>query len=102
MPEIKNYSGVVKKDDDTIYIAGGINKNLTKINNKFYRFKPKSQIFEELPSMHEIRYTFPLVYHDNRVYAIGGRIYGSDDVSLLSKCEYFDIARNKWFVMPDM
>jgi hypothetical protein len=52
--------------------------------------------------MHEIRYTFPLVYHDNRVYAIGGRIYGSDDVSLLSKCEYFDIARNKWFLMPDM
>jgi hypothetical protein len=92
----------VKKDEDTIYIAGGINKNLSKINSNFFVFRPKNHSIEKLPDMNQIRYTFPLVYHDNRVYAIGGRIYGSDDVSLLANCEYYDIEKRKWFTMPDM
>lgn len=36
------------------------------------------------------------------MYALGGRVYGSDENSLLKKCEYYDIDKNKWFLMPDM
>ena len=38
----------------------------------------------------------------NRVYALGGRVYGSDSSSLLKKCEYYDIDKNKWFMISDM
>jgi N-acetylneuraminic acid mutarotase len=36
-----------------------------------------------------------IAYHE-RLYAIGGRIYGGDDVSLLNKCERYDLFTNEW------
>jgi len=89
-------------DQDTVYVAGGINKKLNKINKNFFLFKPISRTLEQLPPMHNIRYTFPLIYHQDRIYAIGGRIYGSDEVSLLKSCEYFDLKTQQWVEMPDM
>ena len=41
--------------------------------------------------MIDIRYTFGIVRKDNKVFFIGGRAYGSDEVALLKKCEYFDL-----------
>lgn len=52
--------------------------------------------------MNQIRYTFPLVKKNNFVYAIGGRVYGDDNVSLLNKCERYDIETNKWNSIADM
>lgn len=50
----------------------------------------------ELPNMNQIRYTFPIIYYKNKIYAIGGRIYGPDNSSLLNKCEVYDYKTNKW------
>ena len=36
------------------------------------------------------------------MYAIGGRVYGADDVSLLNKCERFNIETRKWEIIADM
>lgn len=33
--------------------------------------------------MHQIRYTFPTTKKGKYLYALGGRVYGSDDVSIL-------------------
>ena len=52
--------------------------------------------------MNDIRYTFPIVYHKNKIYAIGGRVYGSDRISLLKKCEVFDYETYRWTKLPDM
>ena len=42
------------------------------------------------------------MHYKNKLLAIGGRVYGGDDVSLLKKCEYFDLELGKWFEMPSM
>ena len=97
-----NYSGIAMIDEDTMYVAGGINKKLDKINNNFFLFKPISRSLEKLPGMHDIRYTFPLVHYRNMVIAVGGRVYGNDNVSLQRKCEYFDLQTKEWVKMPDM
>ena len=52
--------------------------------------------------MSHIRYTFPLVMKDHYVYAIGGRVYGSDNISLLKKCERFNLETDKWENIADM
>lgn len=43
-----------------------------------------------------MRYTFPLIFKDKYVYAIGGRVYGSDEVSIINKCEKFDLISKQW------
>ena len=45
---------------------------------------------KKLPDMIDIRYTFPIIYYNDCIFAIGGRQYGDDSVSLLNKCEKFD------------
>lgn len=55
-----------------------------------------------MPDMLNMRYTFPLIYWNERLYALGGRVYGNDQQSLLSECEYFDFAQKKWVALPNM
>ena len=52
--------------------------------------------------MNNIRYSFATIKYKNWVYALGGRIYGSDRFSLLKKCEYYDIKNDVWKKIADM
>lgn len=52
--------------------------------------------------MANIRYTFPIIYHQSHVYAIGGRVYGDDTVSILNVCEKLDLENNKWTPIAPM
>lgn len=99
---IKNYPGVVQRDPESIFVCGGINKKLEKISDQCLLFNPIARTIKELPPMNHIRYTFPLLYYNERLYALGGRIYGTDDQSLLARCEYFDFEKNSWVEMPEM
>ncbi len=97
-----NYSGVVQKNRNTIYICGGINAKLDEIKNTFLVFNPETLSLQPMPSMKNVRYTFPMIYHHNRLYVMGGRVYGADQTSLLWECEYFDFELKKWVEMPNM
>ena len=97
-----NYSAVTIKDADTMVVCGGIKHNLTGITNQCFTYSFSQHSCTKMPSMIDIRYTFSTVYHKNKVYALGGRIYGDDNVSLLKKCEVFDFGTNKWTQIADM
>ena len=45
---------------------------------------------KKMPDMIHIRYNFPLLYIDNRLYAFGGRQYGDNHEAILKDCEFFD------------
>ena len=34
---------------------------------------------KKMPDMNDIRYNFPMIYYDNRLYALGGRQYGDNN-----------------------
>jgi hypothetical protein len=51
---------------------------------------------KELPNMKQFRYTFPIIYYKNKIYAIGGRVYGPDNTSLLNTCEVYDYETGEW------
>ena len=97
-----NYSGVTMKNEDTMIVCGGIKHNLTGITNQCFEYSFSKHSCTKLPSMLDIRYTFPIIYCDNFIYAIGGRVYGDDTVSLMTKCERYDYATAKWSRIADM
>ena len=74
-----NYSGNVIKDKHTLIICGGINSSLTKISTKCFEFNYSKNEIRELASMARKRYTFPVVLHKNRLFALGGRTFGGDE-----------------------
>ena len=74
-----NYSGCTIKDQHTLIVCGGIDTTLRTITNQCFEYNFFTNELTELPSMLHIRYTFPIVYHKQKVYSIGGRIYGPDN-----------------------
>ena len=64
---------------------------MTDISKMCFTFDLKTLKVRRLADMHEIRYTFCLIKKDNYIYAIGGWVYGGDNVSLLNKCERYNI-----------
>lgn len=96
LPKFYNYSGVTTKDEDTIIICGGIQSNLDVISSECLEFDLQKRTFRQLPDMISYRYTFPVVYHQRRIYALGGRVDGNDEVSLLNACEVYSYDANEW------
>lgn len=97
-----NYSGITQKSENVIVICGGIKHNLVGITNECFEYDLESNRITKLPSMLQVRYTFPVIYHNSKIYAIGGRVYGDDNQSILQKCEVFDYAVNGWKMIADM
>jgi len=100
--EIRSYSGVVQVDPYSIYMCGGIDQELKNISDTCLLFNPVAKTVRRFASMQRFRYTFPLVHFRNRLYALGGRVYGGDQESLLSECEYFDFEEQAWVEVAPM
>lgn len=60
-------------------MCGGIDSNLRTITNECFEYNFLTNELTELPKMNQIRYTFPIIFFENKIYAIGGRIYGPDN-----------------------
>ena len=97
-----NYSGVTMIGEDRMIVCGGIQYNLTGISKECFEYSFVTEKFMKIKPMIDIRYTFPVIHYGNRVYAVGGRVYGDDTVSLLRKCEYYDLTSKTWHAMPEM
>lgn len=97
-----NYSAVKMIDEIRMIICGGIKHNLTGITNKCFEYNFKTHEIYPLNNMFEIRYTFPIIAHKGYIYAVGGRVYGADDVSLLKKCERLNLETGEWERISDL
>lgn len=93
---ILNYMGVIKTENNFIYLSGGINKSKNNISDDLIEFNPISNSFCYLSKMKCSRYTHCLTYKNNKLYALGGRIYGDGVNGLLSSCEVYDFAEKSW------
>lgn len=97
-----NYSGTVMKNESTIIVCGGINHALNNITKKCYELNLKTMTATALPEMVRERYTFPIVYKNNKIYVLGGRQYGNDDVSIINFCEVFSYETRQWTSIAPM
>lgn len=54
-------------------ICGGVNYQLNKVSKQFLLYNIKDNKMKKMPDMLSIRYNFPMIYYDNKLYAFGGR-----------------------------
>jgi len=59
---VLNYMNCIYINENTIYLTGGINKQLNNISNKATIYNPEAGTFQVLPSMIQARYTHFGVY----------------------------------------
>lgn len=97
-----NFSGVLQLDDNRIAICGGTSHSMRFISKQFHIYNIKENSFIRLPDMHQIRFNFPLIYLNNKLYALGGRQFGTNDYAILKECEYYDFDLKEWVKMPNM
>ena len=97
-----NYSGTVMKNESTVIVCGGINHALNNITKKCYELNLKNMSVTPLPEMIRERYTFPIVYKNNKIYVLGGRQYGNDDVSIINFCEVYSYETKQWTSIAPM
>lgn len=95
--DFMNYCGTVMKSERVAIICGGISFDLKQITPACYELDFLTMETRQLPLMHDYRYTFPVCYYKKRIYVVGGRVFGNDNVhSLLDKCERFDYRTQTW------
>ena len=99
---IMNFTACVQRDERNIYILGGLNAAASSISDSFLHFDPQTLEVTILPPMPVPRYTFSAVIFNDRLYAIGGRSYGTDQEALLKETDCFDFATQKWTKMASM
>lgn len=97
-----NYCGVTQKSENTMIVCGGIRFNLVGISDQCFEFDLSANTIRKLPNMLNIRYTFPIIFMNEKIYVIGGRVYGDDTHSILKKCEVFDYLTWQWKSLPDL
>ena len=97
-----NFSGSIIVNEDYLFLCGGVNYTMDQITNKAFQYSIKTNEFQALPSMSTKKFNFPCILFRNKVYAIGGRSYGSGEEAILSDCESFDLIQGKWTGMPNM
>ena len=100
--EIWNYSSALYLSADKIVLTGGINKTYSEITKKTFIYNPITTSAVPLPPMNQARYTHMSSVFEERLYVIGGRTYGSDDVALLNHVEAYDQITKKWNVLANM
>ncbi|XP_011097292.2 F-box/kelch-repeat protein At3g27150-like [Sesamum indicum] len=85
---------------DCAYVAGGMGAGLgtVQIYDTAEKYNPDSGSWEQLPRMKRKRKLCSGCYMDNKFYVIGGR----NEDGELTCGEFFDEARNRWELIPDM
>ena len=91
-------SGVRFKNNDTLLICGGLDRELRVVTNACYEYSISKNEVTKLPNMITPRWNFVMFYQDDKIYVFGGdynNIYIKD-------CEYFDFTTKKWIEMADL
>lgn len=97
-----NLCGSLQLDDNRVAICGGVSNSMREISSKFLIYHIKENMFTQQKSMINIRFNFPLIFLKGKLYALGGRHFGGNDVAIRSECESFDFIKRKWEIIPSM
>ena len=94
------WSALLQINRDTVFVAGGryeagTNTNITVIND-FCVYQPISNLVIPLAKMNKGRSSFPMVYHNNLVFALGGRNDKPEPNLTMGDCESYSFKTEQW------
>lgn len=101
------YAAILFVPPNTIYVAGGCQKEIKQMKHSLQRLTVKQNTVEshQMANMIKYRYAFSLIEKDGFLYAIGGKTFSSlymKEHSSLVKCEKYDIKLNRWQMIADL
>lgn len=99
---MRNYSGCTMIDNNKLFICGGVNFAMNNITRSAKIYKIPTHKFIKLKDMNKIRFNFPILHYNNKIYVTGGRTYGPNHEAIMSDCEYFDLETKEWYEMPPL
>jgi hypothetical protein len=91
-----NFSAGLMINDDQIAIVGGVSFSMRKIASSFYIYSIKGHFFKTMGPMLTPRFNITTAYIHNRLYAIGGRSFGTSEEAIKSTCEVYSFSTNTW------
>jgi hypothetical protein len=77
-------------------LGGGLSSTRQIIARDCYIYNMETNKVENVSTMIDMRYTFPMSYVPPYVYAIAGRNYGTNEVAIMRSCERFNLETHKW------
>jgi len=88
-----------------IYLLGGLSRadDFTSVTNTFWRWRPKSESWEVLPSLPGPgRINHAMAEIGGSIYVLGGATTGGQDVVNLSDAYEYEPAARNWIRLPDL
>jgi hypothetical protein len=82
-------------------LEGTISKKFIKVDIRKLLLDPATS-FDVLPDMINARYAHSVAEMNGNLYVVGGRQYGTDENGLLSACEKYEVANQRWKALPSM
>ena len=90
------YMGGCKIGKKMYFLGGGLNSTRSLIGRNAFIYNAENNSLEHESQMFDKRYTFPMAFIYPYVYAIGGRYYGTSQVSIMRSCERFNLETHQW------
>ena len=91
-----NLAGTLQLDNNRIFACGGVSYSMQFITRSAYIYHIDKHVFKPVANLIEERFNFPLVYHENKIYAIGGQRYGLYEDAISNACEVYFMDTNTW------
>lgn len=93
---LRNHQSVVRLDEDRLIFAGGVNYLFNHVTSKAYEYNIRTSKFTKIGNLLNRRFFAQIALVRGRLLVIGGRDYGSDDVSILRSCEEYNFGTKAW------
>lgn len=55
---------------------------MRKISDSFLIYHIKEHKFEVMPNMHNMRFNFSMIYFKDKLFVLGGRDFGSNEIAI--------------------
>lgn len=93
---LRNHQSVVRLDAERLVFAGGVNYLFNHVTGKTFEYNIRTSKYRKMGSLINRRFFAQLVLTRGRLFVVGGRDYGNDEIAILGTCEEYNFGTNQW------
>ena len=97
-----NHQSVVRLTPDELIFMGGVNHLFNHVSCKSYKYNIRTSEYVKMGAMIHRRFFSQAVIVQQRLFIIGGRDYGQDNIAILKSCEEYNFETNVWDQIGDL
>lgn len=94
--KLLGHQGTARISAEKVVLAGGVNLLFNLVEDAVFELNLDTMEVVSLPNMRNLRFLFNFFCLKRHLYAVGGRGYGAEQVSVMRECERYSFAEQKW------